>query len=61
MGYEIDLLNGLRVIEPVSASDNAWAKAALSELMEEYNLSRDKAMELAKKHAPTVYRWLQGE
>jgi hypothetical protein len=61
MAYEQDLARGLNVIDPVRGDDCAWAEGQLSEIMQEHDLSRDEALDLAKKHAPTIYRWLQSD
>ena len=46
-----ELLNGRR-------NDRARAERQINELMEEYKMSREEAIELAKIHAPTLASWL---
>jgi hypothetical protein len=60
MDYETALAIGLNRILPVKEDDKTWAERQLVGLMEEFNLSREEALEIAKTHAPTIYRWVQG-
>ncbi len=60
MDYETALAQGLNRIIPVKEDDKTWAQRQLAELMEECKLSREEALELAKTHAPILYRWVQG-
>jgi hypothetical protein len=60
MDYETALAQGLNRIVPVKEDDKSWAERQLAGLMEEFNLSREEALEIAKTHAPTIYRWVQG-
>jgi hypothetical protein len=60
MDYESALAHGLNRIVPVKENDQTWAARQLAGLMEECKLSREEALELAKTHAPILYRWVQG-
>jgi hypothetical protein len=60
MDYEAALVQGLNRIVPVKEDDKTWAERHLARLMEECRLSREEALEIAKTHAPTIYRWVQG-
>jgi hypothetical protein len=39
-------------------SDREWAEQKLAELMEEFQFNREKALELMRQDAPTIYGWL---
>lgn len=58
MGYEADLARGLNRLNPANASDKAWAERQLAQIMEEENLSRQQALALCERYAPTIYRWV---
>jgi hypothetical protein len=42
------------------AENRAWAEQQIAEMMKEFKLTRDQALELAREHAPTIAGWLTG-
>lgn len=43
------------------AENRQWAEARLTEMMAEFDLSRDEALAAAREHAPTIAEWLMQE
>ncbi|HKP37185.1 MAG TPA: hypothetical protein VJT71_10015 [Pyrinomonadaceae bacterium] len=44
----------------ITAEENhKWAERQIDELMAEFDLSLDEAIELAKQHAPTIIEFLR--
>ena len=45
---------------PFTQEENRqWADRQINELMGEFNLNRNEAIELAKQHAPTIIEFLR--
>lgn len=44
--------------EIVPGENRQWAESQLLEVMREFNLSRDEALEQVKEHAPKVAEWI---
>jgi hypothetical protein len=58
MGYDLELARDMSRIDPASLNNRAWAESELAVLMEEFNLSREDALVICEKYAPTIYRWV---
>jgi hypothetical protein len=57
---KMQLLSGkpTAINENRNSDNRKWAEGQIKELMEEFDLTREKAIELAKQNAPTIAEWV---